>query len=405
MPGPRPSTASAVEVFLRFLRLGCISFGGPIAHIGYFSNEFVLRLRWLDEATFAEIVGLCQSLPGPASSQVAFTIGLLEAGVPGAFAAWLAFTLPSALLMFALAQGHPFLTGKLGTGITHGLQLAAVAVVAQAVLGMARTLTPDLIRGLLALIAAFIVLFVNYPFSQLIAIASGAALGIVACRRTAIRHFTPFTVSLPRRASLAALVLFFFLLVAPALALAVTPSQTLAVFQAFYRTGALVFGGGHVVLPLLQAATVARGWIDPSTFLAGYGGAQALPGPLFTFAAYLGALLQPKPNGLPGAALALTAIFLPGLLLVLGVLPFWNRLRANPTAQSLLAGVNASVVGILAAALYRPLWTATVKAPADYALVFVAFLTLIVAKVRPWIVVGIIAASGAALPYLLHSAK
>ena len=404
MPGRRQN-ASVIEVFLRFLRLGCISFGGPIAHIGYFRNEFVLRLRWLDEAAFAEVVGLCQSLPGPASSQVGFTIGLLEAGVPGAFAAWLAFTLPSALLMFALAQGHPFLTGKLGTGITHGLQLAAVAVVAQAVLGMARTLTPDLIRALLALIAAFIVLFVHHPFSQLIAIASGAALGIMACRRAATRHSTPFTISLPRRASLAALALFFFLLVAPALALAVTRSQTLAVFQAFYRTGALVFGGGHVVLPLLQAATVARGWIDTSTFLAGYGGAQALPGPLFTFSAYLGALLQPKPNGLPGAALALTAIFLPGLLLVLGVLPFWNRLRANPTAQSLLAGVNASVVGILAAALYRPLWTSTVKAPSDYVLVVAASLALIVGKMRPWIVVCIIAAAGAVLPYLLRSGK
>jgi chromate transporter len=270
---------------------------------------------------------------------------------------------------------------------------------------MARTLTPDLIRGLLALIAASIVLFVHHPFSQLIAFGTGAALGIVACRRAATRTSTPFTISLPRPTSLIALALFFFLLVAPALALAVTPSQTLAVFQAFYRTGALVFGGGHVVLPLLQAATVAPGWLDPSTFLAGYGGAQALPGPLFTFAAYLGALLQPKPNGLPGAALALTAIFLPGLLLVLGVLPFWNRLRANPTAQSLLAGVNASVVGILAAALYRPLWTGTVQAPADYVLVFAASLALIVGKVRPWIVVCITAAVGAALPYLLHSGK
>jgi chromate transporter len=404
MPGRRQNT-SVIKVFLRFLRLGCISFGGPIAHTGYFRNEFVLRLRWLDEAVFAEVVGLCQSLPGPASSQVGFTIGLLRAGVPGAFAAWLAFTIPSALLMFALAQGHPFLNGKLGTGITHGLQLAAIAVVAQAVLGMAHTLTPDLIRGLLALIAACIVLFIHHPFSQLIAIASGAALGIVACPRAAPRHYTPFTISLPRRASLAALALFFFLLVAPALALAVTPSQTLAVFQAFYRTGALVFGGGHVVLPLLQAATVAPGWIDSSTFLAGYGGAQALPGPLFTFAAYLGALLQPKPNGLLGAALALTAIFLPGLLLVLGILPFWNHLRANPTAQSVLAGVNASVVGILAAALYRPLWTGTVKAPADYALVFAASLALIVGKVRPWIVVCITAAVGAALPYLLHSGQ
>jgi chromate transporter len=404
MPGRRPN-ASVVEVFLRFLRLGCISFGGPIAHIGYFRNEFVLRLRWLDEAVFAEIVGLCQSLPGPASSQVGFTIGLLRAGLPGAFAAWLAFTLPSALLMFALAQGHPLLNGKLGSGIIHGLQLVAVAVVAQAVLGMVRTLTPDLVRGLLALFAASIVLFTHNPLGQLAAIASGALLGLVVCRGITTRPSTPLTIPLPRRASFAAITLFLFLLIAPALALAVRPSQTLTVFQAFYRTGALVFGGGHVVLPLLQAATVAPGWIDTPTFLAGYGGAQALPGPLFTFAAYLGALLPTKPNGLSGAALALAAIFLPGLLLVIGVLPFWNRLRANPTMQSLLAGVNASVVGILAAALYRPLWTSTVKAPVDYVLVLAASLALIVGKVRPWIVVCITAAAGAALPYLLHSSQ
>jgi chromate transporter len=404
MPGTRPN-ASVVEVFLRFLRLGCTSFGGPIAHIGYFRNEFVLRLRWLDEVTFAEVAGLCQSLPGPASSQVGFTIGLLRAGLSGAFAAWLAFTLPSAVLMFALAQGHPLFNNRLGSGIIHGLQLVAIAVVAQAVLGMIRTLTPDLVRGLLALIAASVVLFVHHPFSQLVAIASGASLGLIVCRGTNTRPSNPITISLPRRASFAAIALFLFLLFAPALALAVRPSQTLAVFRAFYTTGALVFGGGHVVLPLLQAATVAPGWIDTSTFLAGYGGAQALPGPLFTFAAYLGALLQPRPNGLAGATLALTAIFLPGLLLVLGILPFWNRLRANPTMQSLLAGVNASVVGILAAALYRPLWTGTVKAPVDYVLVLAASLALVVGKVRPWIVVCVTAAAGAALPYLLHSGK
>jgi chromate transporter len=403
MPGRSPD-ASVAEVFLRFLRLGCISFGGPIAHIGYFRNEFVLRLRWLDEATFGEVVGLCQSLPGPASSQVGFTIGLLRAGLPGAFAAWLAFTLPSALLMFALAQGHPFLNGRLGSGIIHGLQLVAIAVVAQAVLGMVRTLTPDLVRGMLALIAASIVLFVSHPLSQLFAIASGAALGLIVCRGAIARPSALIAV-LPRRGSIAAIMLFFFLLFAPALALAARPSQTLAVFQAFYTTGALVFGGGHVVLPLLQAATVAPGWIDTSAFLAGYGGAQALPGPLFTFAAYLGALLHPKPNGLPGATLALAAIFLPGLLLVLGFLPFWNRLRANPAMQSLLAGVNASVVGILAAALYRPLWTSTVKAPLDYVLILAAALALIVAKIRPWVVVCLTAAAGAVLPFLQHSGK
>ncbi len=401
MPGER-QTASVAEVFLRFLRLGCISFGGPIAHIGYFRDEFVLRLRWLDEAAFAEVVGLCQSLPGPASSQVGFTIGLLEAGLPAAFAAWLAFTLPSALLMFALAEGHPLLDGSLGSGIIHGLQLVAVAVVAQAVLGMMRTLTPDVVRGLIALIAASIVLFVHRPLSQLAAIAVSAFLGLIVCRGTAPRHST---LSLPRHASSVAITLFLFLLVAPAVVLAARPSQALAVFHAFYLTGALVFGGGHVVLPLLQEATVTPGWIGTPTFIAGYGCAQALPGPLFTFAAYLGVLLHPKPNGLAGAVIALTAIFLPGLLLVVAVLPFWSRLRADPTTQSLLAGVNAGVVGILAVALYRPLWTSTVKAPLDYVLVLVAFLALVVGKVRPWVVVCVTAAAGAALPYLLRSSQ
>jgi chromate transporter len=404
MPGGRQK-ALVAEVFFRFLWLGCISFGGPIAHIGYFRDEFVLRLRWLDEAAFAEVVGLCQSLPGPASSQVGFTIGLLEAGLPGAFAAWLAFTLPSALLMFTLAKGHPLLNGSLGPGIVHGLQLVAVAVVAQAVLNMGRTLTPDIARGLIALIAASIVLFVHRPLSQMAAIAVGALLGLIVCRGTTPRHSTPLNISLPRHASSVAITLFLFLLFVPALALAARPSQALAIFHAFYRTGALVFGGGHVVLPLLQSATVAPGWIDTPTFLAGYGSAQALPGPLFTFAAYLGALLQPKPNGLAGAVIALTAIFLPGLLLVIAVLPFWSRLRSDPTTQSLLAGVNAGVVGILAAALYSPLWTSTVKAPLDYALVLMALLALIVGKVRPWIVVCVTAAAGAALPYLLHSSQ
>jgi len=394
MPGSRPK-ASVLAIFLRFLRLGCTSFGGPIAHLGYFRDEFVVRLQWLEEATFAEIVGLCQSLPGPSSSQVGFTIGLLEAGLPGAFAAWIAFTLPSALLMFVFAKGHPLLNGRLGSGIVHGLQLVAVAVVAQAVLGMMRTLTPDLIRGAIAIVSGSIVLFMHRPFSQIAAIAAGACLGLLACRGSAVPAAAPIKISLPHRASVVAITVFLALLVVPPLALAVKPSQTLAVFQAFYRTGALVFGGGHVVLPLLQAATVTPGWIDTPTFLAGYGGAQALPGPLFTFAVYLGALLQPKPNGIAGAALALVAIFLPGLLLVIAVLPVWNRLRASRTMQSLLAGVNASVVGILAAALYRPLWISTVEIPSDYVIVLFAVLALIVAKLRPWIVVVVTAAIGA----------
>jgi chromate transporter len=391
------SRASPSAIFWNFLRLGCTSFGGPIAHLGYFRNEFVFRRKWLDESTYADIVGLCQFLPGPASSQVGFTIGLLEAGALGGLAAWAGFTLPSALLMFAFARGHSLFSGRLGLGIVHGLELVAVAVIAQAAFGMMRTLAPDRIRGTIVVIAAAIVLLSTHGPSQLIAIATGALIGLFFCRDTNTPIVQPLWVSITRTAAVISLVIFALLLVIPPVLLLLAPNQPIRLFQAFYRTGALVFGGGHVVLPLLQSATVTPGWVNNDVFLAGYGAAQALPGPLFTFAAYLGAVVQPEPHGTPGAAIALLAIFLPGLLLILGVLPFWNRLRSSARTRDLFAGVNASVVGLLLAALYQPVWTSTVHKPSDFAIVLAAYIALAVGKAPPWAVVCATAAVGGAV--------
>ena len=391
------SRASPSAIFWNFLRLGCTSFGGPIAHLGYFRNEFVFRRKWLDESAYADIVGLCQFLPGPASSQVGFTIGLLEAGALGGLAAWAGFTLPSALLMFAFARGHNVFSGRLGLGIVHGLELVAVAVIAQAAFGMMRTLAPDRIRGTIVVIAAAIVLLSTRGPSQLIAIAAGALIGLFFCRDTSTPALQPLKVPITRTAAVISLVIFALLLVIPPVLLLFAPNQPIRLFQAFYRTGALVFGGGHVVLPLLQSATVAPGWVNNDVFLAGYGAAQALPGPLFTFAAYLGAVVHPEPHGAPGAAIALLAIFLPGLLLILGILPFWNRLRSSARTRDLFAGVNASVVGLLLAALYQPVWTNTVHKPSDFAIVLAAYIALAVGKAPPWAVVCATAAVGGAV--------
>jgi chromate transporter len=391
------SRASPLPIFWSFLRLGCTSFGGPIAHLGYFRNEFVFRRKWLDESAYADIVGLCQFLPGPASSQVGFTIGLLEAGPLGGLAAWAGFTLPSTLLMFALARGHNLFSGRLGLGIVHGLELVAVAVVAQAAFGMMRTLAPDRIRGTIVVIAAAIVLLSTHGPSQLIAIATGALIGLFFCRDTNTPALQPLRISITRTAAVISLVIFTLLLVIPPVLLLFAPNQPIRLFQAFYRTGALVFGGGHVVLPLLQSATVTPGWVNNDVFLAGYGAAQALPGPLFTFAAYLGAVVQPAPHGTPGAAIALLAIFLPGLLLIVGILPFWNRLRSSARTRDLFAGVNASVVGLLLAALYQPVWTSTVHKPSDFAIVLAVYLGLTVGKAPPWAVVCATAAVSGAM--------
>jgi chromate transporter len=389
--GPRSSWTT---IFFSFLRLGCTSFGGPIAHLGYFRNEFVIRRKWLDEATYADIVALCQFLPGPASSQVGFTIGLLRGGLPGALAAWTAFTLPSALLMFAFAYGHSLFAGRIGSGVLHGLELVAVAVIAHAVMGMMQTLAPDRTRASIAVFSAGIVLLSSHSVGQLIALAACAVLGLFLCRDGSAPTRQRLNVSMPRAAAVASLVLVVLLLFGPPLLLAFRPNQALALFQAFYRTGALVFGGGHVVLPLLQSATVGAGWVDNDVFLAGYGAAQAMPGPLFTFAAYLGAVVRPEPHGATGGIIALLAIFLPGLLLIVGILPFWNRLLASTKTRALFAGVNASVVGLLLAALYQPVWVSTVRRPLDFAVVLTAFLALAVWKIPPWAVVCAMAAMG-----------
>jgi chromate transporter len=383
------------EVFTAFLKLGLTSFGGPIAHLGYFRNELVIRRQWLDESAYADLVALCQFLPGPASSQVGFSLGILRGnGLWGGLAAWFAFTMPSALILFAFAIGASAFTGPVAEGFLHGLKLVAVAVVAQAIWGMSRTLTPDRARAGIAFAAVAIVVFFVGSFGQLAAIGLGACAGLWLCRGevTPVSGHLNFPVT--RRAGVVALVLCVALLLIPPVIAAATSSQGLALFDAFYRSGAFVFGGGHVVLPLLQAQVVAPGWVTNEAFLSGYGLAQAVPGPLFTFAAYLGAVMSPPPNGLAGAAIALVALLLPGMLLVYGTLPFWDAMRTRPAAQAAMRGSNAAVVGILGAALYNPVWTSAVLTPRDFALALAGFLLLTVWKMPPWIVVVLLAGAG-----------
>jgi chromate transporter len=383
------------EVFAAFLKLGLTSFGGPIAHLGYFRNEFVERRKWLDEPAYADLVALCQFLPGPASSQVGFCLGILRGnGLLGGLAAWFAFTMPSALILFAFAMSAAAFTGPVAEGFLHGLKLVAVAVVAQAIWGMTRTLTPDRARAGIALGAIAIVVFFTGSFGQIAAIALGACAGLWLCRSEAAPHSGDLNFPVTRRGGIVALALFAALLLIPAAVAAATSSQAIALFDAFYRSGALVFGGGHVVLPLLQAQVVTPGWVSNEAFLAGYGLAQAVPGPLFTFAAYLGAVMGPAPNGLAGAAIALVALLLPGMLLVYGMLPFWDAVRTRPTAQAAMRGTNAAVVGILGAALYNPVWTSAVLTPRDFALALTGFLLLTVWKLPPWIVVVLLAGAG-----------
>jgi chromate transporter len=371
----------------------------PIAHLGYFRTEFVERRKWLSESSYADIVALCQFLPGPASSQVGFTLGILRGnGLLGGLAAWFAFTMPSAIILFAFALGATIFTGPFAEGVLHGLKLVAVAVVAQAIWGMARSLTPDRERAAIALAGVAIVVFIGGSFGQIGAIALGALAGLRLCRANGGPTATgQLGFSVSRRHGIAALVLFAVLFLVTPLVAAKTGSQGLALFDAFYRSGALVFGGGHVVLPLLQAEVVTPGWVSNADFLAGYGMAQAVPGPLFTFAAYLGAVSEPAPNGLAGATIALIALSLPGLLLVYGMLPFWDALRLRPTAQAAMRGTNAAVVGILGAALYNPVWTSAVLSPRDFAVALAGFLLLTVWKLAPWIVVVVLALAGAML--------
>ena len=377
----------AGEVLLVAGRLGVTSFGGPIAHIGYFRAEYVSRRRWLSEEEFADLVGLCQFLPGPASSQLGIAIGMLRAGLLGGLAAWFAFTAPSAVAMIALAdviRGHDVTAA----GWVHGLKLVAVAVVAQAVWSMWRTLAPDRARSTLAVLAAITALLWTAPFAQVVVIATGGIIGwrlLAAPATTTRRARLDFGVSRP--AGIVALSLFAALLLALPIARQATQSHTVALTDSFYRSGALVFGGGHVVLPLLESQVVPPGWVSQQDFLAGYGAAQAVPGPLFTFAAYLGAVERPSPNGVTGGTIALLAIFLPAFLLVLGTLPFWSGLRRRASFLTALAGINAAVVGLLLAALYRPVFTSAVNTPRDFAVVVAALGALMLVRLPPWAVV------------------
>lgn len=380
-----------------FTQLGLTSFGGPIAHLGYFRNELVQRRRWLDDREFSDLVALCQLLPGPASSELAMALGVFRAGPLGGLIAWFAFTWPSALAMlaFALLVGvAPPVTGPFA-GALHGLKLVAVAVVAQAVWGMARSLAPDRPRATIAVAAAVAALLWPTPGTHVVIIATAGLVGFAMLPARALDAASVRPAPISRRVGAVALGCFFILLLALPLGRAFTGNPALAVVDSFYRTGALVFGGGHVVLPLLASEVVSPGWLTTDQFLAGYGAAQALPGPLFAIAAYLGAARELPPNGIGGGLVALVAIFLPAGLLVYGVLPFWDRLRSAPRLRAVSDGINAAVVGILLAALYTPVITSAVHTPLDAAVALIAFLLLTSWGLPPWVVVSATAASGA----------
>jgi chromate transporter len=382
---------SVVEVFTVALRLGLTSFGGPIAHLGYFREEYVMRRQWLDEKTYADLVALCQFLPGPASSQVGMAIGISRAGLPGALAAWLGFTLPSALALVLFAFGVATFGGAANSGWLHGLKVVAVAVVAQAVWGMAKALCPDRPRATLAILAAVVTLSWSAAIGQLFVISAAGVIGwLLLLPPTAPGGGSRSQFPVSKHTGVIAWVIFFLLLLGLPLLRPMVPGPMLDVFDSFFRVGSLVFGGGHVVLPLLQAEVVGSGWVSNEQFVAGYGATQAVPGPLFTFSAYLGAIM----NGWRGALVALAAIFLPAFLLVLGALPFWDLLRVNSKFQSALSGINAAVVGLLLAALYQPIWASAIGGPADFGLGLVAFGLLVFWQCPPWLVVAASAIGG-----------
>lgn len=378
---------TAWAVFWIFLRLGLTSFGGPVAHLGYFRDEFVARRQWLSERSYADLIALCQFLPGPASSQVGMAIGLSRCGYAGALAAWAGFTLPSAAALMLLAGGMHAYGDWVPVNAMHGLKVVAVAVVAQAVWNMARALCPDTPRRLMMAATASFVLWLPFAWSQVLVIAVAALVGLLWLRPAGSPATEDLAVSVTRRAGVLWLSTFFLLLIGLPLAAAVFPGQTLALVGAFYRAGSLVFGGGHVVLPLLQAETVTPGWVDNDMFLAGYGAAQAVPGPLFTFAAFLGAAMNQAPTGWLGGLICLLAVFAPSFLLVAGVWPFWQQLRRNSRVQAMLLGVNAAVVGLLLAALYQPVWTSAIDSLQDVALAGLALLALMRWRLPPWLVV------------------
>lgn len=374
-------------VFLLFLRLGLTSFGGPMAHLGYFRDEFVTRRRWLTERGYADLVALCQFLPGPASSQVGMALGLTRRGFAGALAAWAGFTLPSAILLSLFAMGLSAWGSAVPLGALHGLKVVAVAVVAQAVWGMGRNLCTDTKRITIAAVSAYIVLLWPTALGQVGVMVVAGVAGLLLFKPAQTVEHDPLPIQVRRRIGIVLLGLFFALLIGLPIMLEAWPSQFLALVNAFYRAGSLVFGGGHVVLPLLQAAVVPSNWVSNEIFLAGYGMAQAVPGPLFTFAAFLGASMNLPPNGWIGAALCLISIFIPSFLLIAGVLPFWEQLRRSVRTQAALGGVNAAVVGLLLAALYHPVWTSAVFKPADFGLALVALVALMFWKLPPWLVV------------------
>jgi chromate transporter len=396
---PIAEKGGALEVLGVSTRLGLTSFGGPIAHLGYFHAEYVARRRWLTEQTYADLVALCQFLPGPASSQVGIAIGMMRAGLLGGIAAWLGFTLPSAVALVAFAYGLQTL-GTTDAGWLHGLKVVAVAVVAQAVWGMARNLAPDRERASLAFLAAIAMLAYPTAVGQVLIIMLAGFIGWWWLPETSAPRDPGMRLSIGHRGAAVAWVLFVGLLIGLPLANQWVHNEALAVFDSFFRVGSLVFGGGHVVLPLLQAEVVPPGWVTNEQFVAGYGAAQAVPGPLFTFAAYLGAVMQPLGGGVVGAALALVAVFAPSFLLVVGALPLWDSLRPRPGFQAALRGINAAVVGLLLAALYHPVWTSAIHAPADVALGLVDFALLAFWKWPPWLVVVLSAVGGAVLAHL-----
>ncbi len=385
---------SPLQVFLVFFQLGLTSFGGPIAHLGYFRDAFVVRRRWFSEASYADLVALCQFLPGPASSQVGIGIGLSMAGLPGAVAAWIGFTLPSAVALTVFGYGVIAYSDAVSLGALQGLKIAAVAVVAQALWGMGRSLTPDAPRMTLAVLAAAVVLVVPSPWAQVAVIIAGGVIGAIALKPDSDEGGEGLTIPVSTRVASASLLLFFLLLIGLPLLAAAYPGQALALFDAFFRVGSLVFGGGHVVLPLMQSEVVPPGWVNNESFLAGYGAAQAVPGPLFTFAAYLGTVMNDAPNGWLGAIIGVLAIFLPSFLLVIGVLPFWSRVRTATSLRRALVGINAAVVGLLLAALYDPVWTSSVRSPADFVLAMAAFLLLVFWRTPPWLVVAFAGVAG-----------
>jgi chromate transporter len=379
------------EILRAFLVLGLTSFGGPIAHLGYFRREFVERRRWLDEHAYADIVALAQFLPGPASSQVGMALGLTRGGLPGALAAWVGFTLPSAIVLVLFANGLSAISDRIGSNWLHGLQVVAVAVVAQALWGMGRTLAPDRSRATVAVAATLIASLRPDALGQVGAIIAGAIAGMLLLHGTPAAAGSSHRVPIRRSTGATCLAIFFVLLLGLPLLAGASGRYVAALVDAFYRAGALVFGGGHVVLPLLQARVVPAGWVSNDAFLAGYGLAQAVPGPLFTFAAFLGAASTQHPSGWAGAGLALVAIFLPGFLLVVGTLPFWSHLRQYDAMRRAMLGINAAVVGLLLAAFYHPVWTSTMRGTADFCLAAAAFLALVFWRVPPWLVVVVAA--------------